>query len=74
MEFYVLAATALLVYALACWWWPFANCGRCEGSGKRRSPTGRRFGKCRRCKGSGMRLRHGRRAWNALHSTHEGSK
>lgn len=54
-------------YALACWSWPFAACGKCKGSGRRRSPTGRKFGHCRRCKGSGKRLRTGRRVFNYLH-------
>jgi hypothetical protein len=71
MTLYALAATALISYAIACWLWPFTNCWRCKGSGKRRSPTGKRFGKCRWCKGSRMRLRLGRHAWNALAKTHE---
>jgi hypothetical protein len=38
-------------------WWavfrPFADCGWCDGSGKKRS--GRRFRRCRWCKGQGAR-------------------
>jgi hypothetical protein len=71
MEAYAVAATALIGYALACWLWPFANCPHCRGSGKRLSPTGKRFGKCRWCKGTGARLRLGRRLWNALSKTRE---
>lgn len=59
-----IAITALAVYALGCWAWPFASCRRCDGSGKRRSPSGRAFRLCPRCKGTGRRLRIGRRVWN----------
>lgn len=43
---------------LAVWTWralfrPFADCGRCKGTGKKRS--GRRFRRCWRCKGTGSR-------------------
>lgn len=50
-------------YAFACWIWPFTNCRRCHGSGKRPSPTGRAFRHCGRCTGSGARLRIGRVLW-----------
>lgn len=50
-------------YAVVCRVWPFENCPRCKGSGKRRSPSGRAFGLCRRCKGAGSRIRLGRRFW-----------
>lgn len=53
-------------YVFACWWWPFAACGKCEGVGKFRSPSGRAWRKCRRCKGSGERVRVGRRLWTWL--------
>jgi hypothetical protein len=71
VEPYAVAATALLVYALACWLWPFANCPHCRGSGRRRSPSGKRFGKCRWCRGTGYPLRLGRRLWNAVRKTRE---
>ncbi len=58
-------------YAAACAWWPFTACGRCEGTGKRRSPSGRAWRRCKRCKGTGGRLRHGRRIFNWLHVTRE---
>jgi hypothetical protein len=53
-------------YALACLVWPFTACPRCDGSGRRRSPSGRAWRDCRRCKGSGARLRAGRRIVNWL--------
>jgi hypothetical protein len=62
-----LAVTAGLAYAGSCWLYPFARCGRCEGSGKRSRADGQVFDLCRRCKGSGRRLRYGRRAWNHFH-------
>ena len=52
-------------YVVACCWWPFTACGKCEG-GKRRSPSGKAWRLCGACKGSGKRIRTGRRAWTAL--------
>ena len=51
-------------YGLACWYWPYASCKKCEG-GKRRSPSGKAWRACPRCKGSGRRIRTGRRLWIA---------
>jgi DnaJ-class molecular chaperone len=67
----VMLATAAVMswvagYAVACWVWPFADCRKCRGAGRRRSPTGRAFRTCRRCKGDGKRLRTGRRVFNYL--------
>jgi len=55
-----------LGYAVACWIWPFKSCRKCDGSGKRRSPSGRAFRLCRRCDGTGRRLRAGRWIYNRL--------
>jgi hypothetical protein len=51
-------------YVLTCWIWPYAACGRCDGSGEHSSPSGTAYRPCRRCKGSGRRLRLGRRLWD----------
>lgn len=51
-------------YGLACAVWPFRACRRCDGSGKRRSPSGKAWRSCPRCHGGGARLRYGRRLWN----------
>lgn len=69
-----LAAVAVVLtvsYLLSCRIWPYTNCGRCNGSGKSRSPlnVGRALGisrrkafrNCPRCSGSGRRTRIGRR-------------
>jgi hypothetical protein len=64
LDIVVLVVLWLGGYILACWVWPYASCGRCQGSGQRRSPSGKAFGDCRRCGGSGRRLRIGRRLWN----------
>lgn len=61
-----IAVVAGVGYILACWLWPFTACGKCKGSGKFRSPSGRAWRLCRRCKGSGARLRTGRRITNYL--------
>lgn len=63
-----LALVAALVYAAACWRWPFTSCGRCNGAAKLRSPSGRNWRPCPRCKGRGSKLRAGRRAWGAMHN------
>jgi hypothetical protein len=62
-------AAVTLCYAVACWIWPFKACRKCEGTGKKRSPSGRAFRLCRRCTGTGRRLRAGRWAYNRLSST-----
>lgn len=62
---------ATLCYGVGCWIWPFGNCRKCRGSGKRRSPFGRAFGLCRRCHGDGRRLRVGRRIINTLRELHD---
>jgi hypothetical protein len=66
----LLATTATLAwlvgYVIACWVWPFADCAKCKGSGRKRSPSGKAFRLCRRCKGSGKRIRTGRRIFNWL--------
>ncbi|MCU1670504.1 MAG: hypothetical protein JWP40_3431 [Blastococcus sp.] len=41
--------------------WPYARCGRCDGTGRNSGSTARRWGTCSRCKGSGKRLRLGAR-------------
>ena len=74
----VLAFALILVtlgYLLTCWLWPFTNCRRCHGTGKRRAIIGRRsFGLCRRCHGDGRRLRIGRHVLNYLRETHRRSQ
>lgn len=55
-----------LGYVVACRIWPYANCRKCSGDGKFRSPSGRAWRLCRRCKGSGSRVRFGRRVWTWL--------
>ncbi|MEV6895666.1 hypothetical protein [Kribbella sp. NPDC051137] len=60
----VLLVAALVLgglYLLACAIWPYANCARCNGQGKSRSPSGKKFRNCPRCKGTGRRKRIGRR-------------
>lgn len=51
-------------YVVACAIWPFGDCSRCGGSGKRRSPSGRAFRRCPKCSGTGARLRVGNRIYN----------
>ncbi|MGW1344249.1 hypothetical protein ACWCOV_24640 [Kribbella sp. NPDC002412] len=51
----------LALYLLACAIWPYANCPRCNGSGKSGSLNRKAFRNCPRCKGTGRRTRLGRR-------------
>lgn len=69
-----LTATAAVLlwaagYLAACWLFPFAACRRCDGSGKKRSPSGRAWRRCKRCKGTGARLRIGRKITNRMRGT-----
>ena len=66
-----LLTIATLCYGIGCSFWPFGNCRKCSGTGKRRSPFGRAFGFCRRCHGDGRRLRIGRRIINGLRELHD---
>ncbi len=61
-------------YAVACWLWPFTKCKKCDGSGRRKSPSGKNWGPCRRCKGKASRIRTGRKIFNYLKVTSEEAK
>lgn len=54
-----------LVYAVACWAFPFRKCPACKGIGRRIGGFGG-IRLCHRCDGSGLKLRAGRRVLNAL--------
>jgi DnaJ-class molecular chaperone len=64
----LIAGLALAGYVLSLRIWPVKACGRCGGSGKLRSPSGRSWRNCPRCKGSGGRVRIGRRVMDGLGS------
>ncbi|GAA2599067.1 hypothetical protein GCM10010399_32240 [Dactylosporangium fulvum] len=70
----LLPIAVTLGYAFACWVWPFKPCGRCDGTGKRRSPTGRAFRLCPRCDGTGRRLRAGRWIYNQFNNTRQAGR
>ena len=63
------ALGALVLYVAACAMWPFMNCRRCTGTGKRRSPGGRAWRACGRCEGTGTRVRLGRWLFEAFRSS-----
>jgi hypothetical protein len=58
-------AIVTLGYLATCVIWPFKACRRCAGTGKLRSPVLRAIRLCPQCDASGLRLRFGRRVWNA---------
>lgn len=60
----LLLLAVTLGYLLVCAVWPFTPCRRCGGYGRHHGPM-RGIRLCRHCDGSGLRLRMGRRAWNA---------
>ena len=64
----LLAILAAGGYLLAAAVWPFAAHGRCKGTGKLRSPSGRSWRTCRGCGGTGRKLRLGRRVFETLQS------
>lgn len=62
-----LALFLLLAYPVSCWWFPFADCRVCKGTGLHRSDSNRRHSRiCWWCRGARKRLRWGRRLFNAL--------
>ncbi len=61
----LVAAVLLVAYIAACAIYPFTAHGRCNGTGKLRSPSGKAWRTCRGCKGSGRKLRIGRRLFDA---------
>jgi hypothetical protein len=72
---WLVAALAVLLwsgtYAVSCWWWPFAHCRCCHGTGSHARKDGAVFRPCRWCRGSGKRLRLGRRVYNFVHVRRE---
>ncbi len=54
-------------YLLMCAAFPFGNCRRCKGTGKRHSAIFRSaFRLCPRCAGTGRRVRIGRRIYEYI--------
>jgi hypothetical protein len=70
----LLAVGLAAVYAGSCWWFPFARCLSCEGSGRRARKDGKVWRPCRRCKGSGRRMRVGRWIYNYFAAARAGDK
>ena len=61
----VISPFATLGYLGLCLVWPYRACRHCQGLGRFHGPFhGIRL--CGRCDGTGLRLRLGRRVWNAL--------
>ena len=65
----LLTLAVTLGYAVSCAVFPFKRCRTCKGAGHHKSRLIRAYRPCRRCGGSGMRLRIGRKAWNAITRT-----
>ncbi len=61
----LVAVVLLVIYGVAVVVYPFTAHGRCNGTGKLRSPSGTKWRRCPGCKGTGTKLRIGRRLFNA---------
>ena len=61
----LVAPLITLGYVASCVLWPFKACRRCEGLGQIAGPFGG-IRLCRHCDATGLRLRLGRRVWNAF--------
>lgn len=61
----ILVPLITFCYVASCAIWPFKACRRCAGVGYIGGPFGG-IRLCRRCDATGLRLRLGRRIWNAL--------
>jgi len=70
----LLVIVATVGYAVACAVWPLTAHGRCNGTGKRRSPSGKAWRTCRGCGGSGRKVRLGRKAWSFVNNTRGDSR
>lgn len=68
--FVLLLAIATLSYIATCVIWPFKSCRRCYGTGRLRSPVVKAIRLCPNCNATGLRIRIGRRAWNAFARLH----
>ena len=64
----LLVIVAAVAYALAVAVWPLTRHGRCNGTGKLRSPGGRAWRRCPGCGGTGTKIRLGRRVFEGLRS------
>ncbi|GAA4828835.1 hypothetical protein [Saccharopolyspora rosea] len=62
----LLIAVITVGYCLVCLIWPFKACHTCRGAGKLRSPFLRSYRLCPACQATGLRLRTGRKAYNAV--------
>ena len=60
-ELILIAAAGIAAYAGSLYLWPFGPCLKCNGSGRNKGSSRKRFGECRRCKGSGRKRRLGAR-------------
>lgn len=61
----VITPIVTLGYLGLCLIWPFKACRRCGGAGQHFGPFGG-IRPCGHCDGTGLRLRLGRRAWDAF--------
>jgi hypothetical protein len=60
----ILTPLVTICYMASCAIWPYKACRRCAGVGHLGGPFGG-IRLCRRCDATGLRLRLGRRLWNA---------
>ena len=55
MTLFWLILTALAVWVVRAYFWPFSQCRRCKGAKTNPGSSKKRFGTCKKCGGTGMR-------------------
>jgi hypothetical protein len=60
-EIVLITLLGIGAYAGSLYLWPFRPCVRCNGTGRNKGSTRKRYGECKRCRGSGRRRRLGAR-------------
>jgi DnaJ-class molecular chaperone len=63
---FIVFALITLGYMFVCTFWPYTNCGKCKGTSRFGSPSGKNFRLCGRCSGSGRTVRVGHRVLSFL--------
>lgn len=59
LTLFVIGLAALAGWVVSLYLWPYAPCGKCQGSGRNPGSNSKRHGQCRRCLGAGKRIRPG---------------
>jgi hypothetical protein len=61
MEWFLIGVAIAAANIVSLYFWPFAPCRACKGTGRNQGSSKKRYGECRRCKAAGRRKRLGAR-------------